>query len=224
MPTTLLGVVISLVLIAPGLTYISVREFTRERTRPEHSSFRETGQVALVSVSCDALVLGLFTVARYFFPSRTFNVGKLVANPATYATTHFASLTAWSGCVVVAACVVAAALGRYLPAPERLAFHSAWWALFEDNRPEETVPLVSCTLDDGSWVRGRLYSYSRDDSDTPDRELTLTAPLSYRAPGAPDEEVVVLDDQAMSVSARRLVSLSVSYVPEELFEAAGDGG
>jgi hypothetical protein len=86
---------------------------------------------------------------------------------------------------------------------------SAWWTLFDawDNGRQI---YVECVLEDGSYVRGKLASFSREADDLPERDLILTEPISYRSPGRgatrPHEASTVC------ISAAKIVTMFVTYV------------
>ena len=208
MPTTLWGLVLFLVLLAPGFVFTARRE--RVRSGRALSVFRESTSVALVSVAANGVVLGLFAVLRTVFPSWTPDVGALVRAPEKYAVEHYAQLTAWSAGMLAVATAAAFAVGG-LRGREHQSAVSAWTLLFTAH-PDAAV-YVGCVLDDGSFVAGRLLSYSRSAEDVADRELTLTGPITYRAPEKTATSVLP-DVGATAISARRIVLLTVSYLPE----------
>jgi hypothetical protein len=102
---------------------------------------------------------------------------------------------------------------RWLAPPANpVTFHSAWWRLFHQH--EDSLIHVGCNLDDGSFISGWLFSYAADYDETGDRELTLSKPVFFRPAGELDG--VNLDGVgAVAVSARRMVSLLVSYVEDQ---------
>ncbi|SFQ31841.1 hypothetical protein SAMN05421810_10695 [Amycolatopsis arida] len=94
---------------------------------------------------------------------------------------------------------------------EHEAHISAWTMLFTEH-PGATV-LVGVVLDDGSYVTGTLLSFSRMREDVADREITLRAPIGYRAPG--ERTLTELPDVgAAAISARTITLLTVSYLRE----------
>ncbi|TVT25255.1 DUF6338 family protein [Amycolatopsis acidiphila] len=177
------------------------------------SVFRETIELAFVSVIVDAVVLLLFAVVRAIVPSWAPTVRLLLRDPGRYGIDHLSSVTAWgAGLLVVAAALAAFAAGPRLRRRKREheAYASAWTLLFSEH-PGARIH-VGCLLDDGSYATGRLRTYSRASEDGQDRDLTLTGPISYRGPG--DTDAAVLPDVgAAAVSARRLTLLTVTYQP-----------
>lgn len=229
MPTTLVGLLLFVVLLAPGFCYLLRRE--REQPARTVSTFRETVTLAAISLCCDATVGVAFAVVRILLPTRTPDIGALVRHPGDYAREHYASLAWWGLGLLMAACLLgvalastdigaktAARLGRIpglrwlAPPANSVTFQSAWWRLFHQH--EDSLVHVGCHLDDGSFISGWLLSYAADHDETGDRELTLSAPVFFRPAG--DADGADLDGVgAVAVSARRIVDLLVSYVTDD---------
>jgi Family of unknown function (DUF6338) len=191
------------VLLTPGLFYV----LRRECTRPDRtiSTFRETVELVVLSLACDVTVGAAFAVTRIRFPSRIPDVGALIHLPAddaaAYARAHYASLGWWSLGLLIAACLLGVALAsidlgglarglgrirglRWLAPAKTVTSESAWWRLFHLH--PDSYKHVGCNLDDSSFISGWLLSYSPDNEETGDRELTLSAPLFFRPAGAVD--------------------------------------
>ncbi|MTD57549.1 DUF6338 family protein [Amycolatopsis pithecellobii] len=207
MPTTLVGLLVFLVLLVPGFAYTLRRE--RVASSRDVSVFRETIELAFVSVAADAVVLGLFALLRTIVPSWTPDIRQLLREPGRYGIDHLGSVTAWAAGLLAAASGLAllAASPRFRRR-EHEAYTSGWTLLFGEH-PGARI-YVGCLLDDGSYVTGRLRTYSRASEDDQDRDLTLTGPISYRAPGETKSEVLP-DVGAAAISARRLTLLTVTY-------------
>lgn len=209
MPTTLVGLLVFLVLLVPGFAYTLRRE--RVASSRDLSVFRETVELAFVSVVADAVVLLLFAGARALWPGSTPDAPQLLRDPGHYAIDHLGLVAAWGGgMLAVAAALAALAAGPPLRRRQREheAYASAWTLLFNEH-PGARI-YVGCLLDDGSYVNGRLRTYSRASEDGQDRDLTLTGPISYRGPDE-THAAVLPDVGAAAVSARRLKLLTVSY-------------
>lgn len=222
MPTTLLGLLLFLVLLLPGFAYTLRRE--RHVSSRSVSVFRESVSVAFVSVVADAAILAAFAVLRGVAPSATPDVGALVRDPSGYGRTHYAELIGWgAGLLLIATVLATVAAG---PSPRRIsrripllrdritgreheAHMSAWTLLFTEHAGARIH--LGCVLSDGSYISGKLLSYSRASEDVEDREITLSGPIRYRAPGE-TELTTIPDVGAAAVSARELVLLTVSYV------------
>lgn len=70
---------------------------------------------------------------------------------------------------------------------------------------------VGCTLDNGSYISGRLHSFSQVAEDTADRDLVLRPPIKIRPPGATDAQEVQRVSR-MTITARHIITMTVTYV------------
>lgn len=219
MPSTLLGLAVFMICLAPGLAFI----IARQRVAPQQtvSTMRETAQLVCVSLAADVVVLALFGIVRSAWPDSTPDVGRLVRGPAEYLRADYLSVLWWAVGLLAVAVFLAwsAGLGwprrllSFLPGvgsgvtPHESAT-SAWWLLFQE-RPGRRVHL-GCVLDDGTYASGWLASYNTSINETGDRDLTLAAPIRYRAKGTA-EAVELAGTSALIISARNLVMVFVSY-------------
>ncbi len=220
-PTTVLGVLLFVVLLAPGFAHALVKE--RRSPRLVFSAFRETVSLVLVSIVADMVCLLLFFLVQAI-ASDILDVTAFLRDPGGYAAVHYVRLTlltvvllgiATAGAAVAAAKPVRRVAGALRGRPavgEHQAYLSAWWLLFTAN-PDSRIH-VGCLLDDGSYVAGMLRSFNQAGDDVQDRELTLTGPISYRAPGAP-QTTELPGVGAAAVNARRLQLIMVSYLTED---------
>jgi len=221
LPTTALGLLLFTVLLLPGFAFTLVQE----RTAPDRkfSGFRETVSLVFASVVANLVVLCIFAGIRIAVPTSTPDVGALVADPEAFARVHYRELAAWGIGMLLVATIGAAfvatpfvrervrqipALGTILGLPHE-PFLSGWGRMFSE-QPKARV-YVGCSLEDGSYIGGYLRSWSRASDDLPDRDLTLTGSITYRAPGA-EEGSVLPSVGGMIISARRIMSITVSYV------------
>ncbi|MFJ3673280.1 DUF6338 family protein [Streptomyces sp. NPDC090106] len=218
MPTTITGLVLLVVLLLPGLTFVLVRERQGSERRP--TPFRETGTVVFGSVVTELAVLVVFAAVRGLMPRHTPDVGRLVREGSPYAQLHYAELLWWAGGLLSAACALAAVVALLTAGVPHSSAMSAWWVMFEKWYPGEN-PRVGCVLEDGSYVEGHLASFNVSSDDLPDRDLVLVEPLKYRAPGA--VETLDFPWGSVCVSARRIVSMFVSYPPAPEQARAGEG-
>lgn len=224
MPTTLTGLVLFVVLLLPGFAYVTGKE--RHTTGQQLSPFRESAAVVAASVSFELIVLVLFAVVRTLLPSHTPDVGALVRDGSGYLrghgghAGHYGEVAIWAaGMLTVSA---ALAYGATLPAVRKLASKplgpyphqsamSGWWLLFDSWPTGEDIH-VGCILDDGSYIEGRLASFSREADDKPDRDLILADPIGYRSPGA--DNLTPYPASLACFSAARIVTMFVTYVGE----------
>ncbi len=221
MPSSFTGLVLFVLLLAPGFTFAAQRE--RRRPRRRRSAFGETVLLGLTSFLCDAAALLVFAALRVTIPDHTPDVGRLVRDGRTYFDAHYASVAWWALGLLTLACAFGFVLGRWPPrfAPifaDDITFTSAWWDLFEQY-PDSTV-YVGCELNDGSYLGGELFTYNSDEDETGDRELALSSPITYRAAG--DDPVELEDVGAVSVSARQIKFLTVSYLPVDDEDASDE--
>jgi uncharacterized protein DUF6338 len=115
-PTTLIGLVLFVILLSPGLCYALVKE--ARRPQREVSIFRETAAVVLVGFGCVAAVLLLFSLVRSLIPERTPDVGAFVRDPAAYFQANVPEVAAWSFGMLAVAC----ALGLFLAFQDQVPF------------------------------------------------------------------------------------------------------
>jgi hypothetical protein len=212
------------VLLLPGFAYLVGTE--RHGTRQQMSMFREPAVIIAASVCSEIVVLITFAIVRVCWPSITPDVGALIRNSGAYVRGsgnhrgHYALAAIWVVGLLITAAILAYlaavpkirrftrwATGRY---PHESAV-SAWWVLFEQWREGRTVE-IACILDDGSGVRGQYGSFNISADDSPDRDIILRRPLYYRPPGGPASAEAFLNVSAACFSARRIVSMFVSYV------------
>lgn len=221
MPTTVTGLLLLVVLLFPGFTYLVGKE--RHGTERKMSAFRETGVVVIASVTIELAVLLIFAVVRAAWPSGTPDVGALVRSGGSYirgtatASGHYALVATWGlGMLALSAGIAYAAsspkLRRWVsrftgPYPHESTV-SAWWLLFETWQRQRDISIV-CILDDGSSVLGQFGSFNQSADDSPDRDLILHPPIQYRPPGADD--MIEYDVSAVSLSARNIITLFVNY-------------
>jgi hypothetical protein len=212
-PSSLTGLVLFVLLLAPGFVFAAQRE--RRTPRRRRSTFAETVLLGVTSFLCDVSALLVFAVLRTTIPDHTPDVGRLVREGRDYFDANFAYIAWWALGLLALACAFGFVLGRWPPrfAPifaNDITFTSAWWDLFEQY-PDSTV-YVGCELNDGSYLGGELFTYNSDEEETADRELALSAPITYRA-AETDEPVELEDVGAVSVSAGQIKFMTVSYLP-----------
>jgi Family of unknown function (DUF6338) len=212
MPDTLFGLCILILLFLPGVIFVI--QVDNRRPVRELSSLRELVSIAAIGALCDLTSLILFGILRALFPGETPNVGKIIRVGAVYFRLHAVSEAWWILGLLGFSCGLAYVLGRYQPrlagavVSGRITFNSAWWELFHLN-PQSRI-YVSCELQDGSYIAGYLLRYSTETDETPDRDLALAEPISYRPVGR--QEATVLDKVgAIVISASQIKFLTVTY-------------
>lgn len=223
MPSTLTGLLLFVVLLLPGFVFVTI--FRRERPERRPSVLQETASIVFASVLSNMIALGGFAAVRVFAPTWTLDVGALLQSPADYFAGHYLSVFAWSSCVLVVACGVAALAGWLIDRqPVHPSVMSSWWTLFEYWQPD-TTRHIECLLDDGSYIAGQLGDWNTVAEDSPDRDLILAAPITYRSAGSTKHHSHPAS--VVCISARRIITMFVSYVdsatsPREGVAAEGE--
>lgn len=233
MPTSLVGLLIFVVLLAPGFTFVTRRE---TRFVPRTSSvLRETAGIVLASLVSNCVVLALFGVVRAVTVDHTPDVGKLVSEPGRYISDDLGYVSIWVASLLGLSTALAA-LAAVPPSPiitawrrlpdwlqpawleslgNPIIYRSAWDQLRSltpsDGNGAFEVWLL-CELHDGTILTGELYSLNPDVEEDADRELVLVAPIERRPP---DGEVSMLDVGMVSISSAYLKYVAWSYVPKE---------
>ena len=222
-PSDLTGLLFFIVLLWPGFAYNSVR--ARRRPNRQLTSLQET--VLIVTASLAALVAAgvVFGIIRALLPGVTPDVRAALFSTHDYLQAHYVRTGWWA--IAFLAFATLGAMGvaeaqssewltrnrylRRLAAPPDASTVSAWWIAFNPGARAGHEVHVGCVLDDGSYVSGRVHSYSQVAEDTADRDLVLRAPITVRLPGATDAheaQRVTL----VTISARHIVTMTVTYV------------
>ena len=222
-PSGLTGVVLFIVLLWPGFAYTSVRA----RRRPDRrlTPLQETVTIVIASLTALAVTGVLFGIVRALWPGVTPDFGRLLFHSRAYLQAHYVRTGWWAagliavavlGSIGVAVAQSSERLGSirglsWLVPPPDPSTMSAWWVAFSNRDLRKEEIHVGCTLDDGSYVAGRLYTFSQAADDIADRDLVLRAPISVRPARAAHAEVI---DRAalMTISARHIVTMTVTYV------------
>jgi hypothetical protein len=214
MPTSFTGLVLFVVLLLPGFAFL----LTYRRTRPGQrlTALEETGAVVAASIVFDLALLGVFALIRTLLPGITPDVGELVKDASRYLETGYDVTILWSVGLLAGATGAAAWIGQAAGRRVQVkpSVMSSWWLLFSHFNPGARVN-VGCVLDDGSYVSGLLEDWSKVADETADRDLNLTTgqgiPLMYQ--GKDHAEPRIVNASTISVSARKIVSMFVSYLP-----------
>lgn len=218
MPATVGGLIIFITLLVPG--FVFQRKRSHDRPAVEETALQEVLTILFAGLVLDIVALAVFGGLWWALPHRTLDPSQLLLNPTPYAAAHLAEVFAWAmGWLVIAtASGYVAASRRVQTVVLRLSrgsvsaepHASAWWMLFEEY-PANPVH-VGCHLTDGGYLGGRLHSYSRLGKESGDRELTLRDDITYVRPGDAAEPRLLRDVGAVSVSARNIQFLTVTYL------------
>ena len=222
-PSDLTGLLLFIILLWPGFAYNSVR--ARRRPDRQLTSLQET--VIIVTASLAALVGtgAIFAIIRVLLPGVTPDVRAALFSTHAYLQGHYVRTAWWA--VTFLAVAVLGAMGvaevqegqwlrrsrylRGLAAPPDPSTQSGWWIVFRPGLDAGHGVHVGCTLDDGSYVSGRLRSYSQVAEDTADRDLVLRAPIKVRPRGAAEAQEVQ-NVTWMMISARHIITMALTYV------------
>lgn len=231
MPDTLFSLAFLIVLVMPGVIF-SIQVDNRLPVR-DLSPLRELATIAGIGALCDAASFALFIIIRAITPSNTPDVGSIEQHGMLYARMHFVMVGWWSIGLFGVSCTLAYFLGKYRPQiagripSGRIRFASAWWTAFHDHKHDNAYIYLGCELQDGSYVAGFLENYSTETDETPDRELILSEPLSYRPPGEKsiEEEMENVSAVILSASQLKFVTVTYTYVdPRQKLDNAPDIG
>ncbi len=213
MPTTVTSLLVTAILLLPGVVYVTIRE--RRTPQSNRSTFRETAAVLFAGIVFTAAALGTSALFGLIAPSVVPNIDQWFDMGFSYIKNNYWLVTLWAVCVVVVACIFAggaAAIAFFLQHPSKF---SSWWVLFERLAGNSSVH-VGCELEDGAWIEGRLASFSSLDQDSPDRALIRVEPITYRSESM--DEATAPGCAAVCISARRINAMFVSYLPDKYWE------
>lgn len=236
-PSSLLGLVLFVVLLAPGLAYV----LRHERSVPAvtYSAFRETLRVVFASVTCLTVTGLLFAGLRFLVPEHTPDVRRLVQEPIAYIRGHHVQFAWWSFVLVVFATLLGflAADPRFILAQRKARSNRFWrWLLGESairpssawrtalielkpSKADET--LVGVQMVDGAYIQGYLVSANPSTTENDQREIVLTRAKLRTAEGAISD----IGATFTVVSARHIVRLDVTHLePLGAGESSGKDG
>jgi hypothetical protein len=222
-PSDLTGLLLFVILLLPGFAYNSARA----RRRPDRKLTAMQETVTIVTASLAALATSglFFAIIRALLPGVTPDVRAALFSTHAYLQAHYVR-TAWWVAAFLAVAILGAmgvaeaqesrwlSRNRYLrglAAPPDPSTQSGWWIAFGPGLGAGHEVHVGCTLDDGSYVSGRLRSYSQVAEDTADRDLVLRPPIKVRPRGAAQAQEVQ-NVTMMTISARHVVTMAVTYV------------
>jgi hypothetical protein len=173
----------------------------------------ETAAIALASITTELIVAALYLLIRLPAQSVAPSIDLLVQEPGDYVGWVVGLLATASGLSAVAAWWVRRR--RVHP-----AVMSSWWTLFHYWHKGATRH-IQCELDDGSCVTGVLGDWNIMEEDSPDRDLILAGPITYRPAG--DEEFHPHPVSVVCISASRIVAMFVAYSDASTSSASVEG-
>jgi hypothetical protein len=212
LPSTTASLVAFLIFVAPGFLF----ELRRGRRVPraERTTFREISSVALASVVCSGIAIALLAAVRAIHKSWMPDPSSWFADSHKYLTNHWPVVTWFLVIEVALACVVAYTGARWLPvrgAEGNLLRGTAWWHAFREVGTEH-AKYVCVRMRSGAEYYGILETYTPDECDVAERELTLIQHgLAYRA--KPEVEARLLDTQQRIVlHGAEIESITVKHL------------
>ncbi|WP_182526779.1 DUF6338 family protein [Nocardioides dongkuii] len=227
MPTTLTGLLIFVVLLAPGFVYVVVTE-RGPFTRASHSVLRETASIALVSLLCDLVALAVYGLAAAVSKGRLTSLRALIEDTSGLWTEDRVRMLLTGLSLLLLACLAAltvaalvnntngfAAIKAHRPISWVLPAkgsrtESAWWVVLRHEH-RDLHRRVTCYLADGTRVRGWLRNFNPAANESQDRELTLTAPIRLTAGDGTHRKI---KSGNITISAHQIQFLHVDYYAE----------
>ncbi|MGI9119268.1 MAG: DUF6338 family protein [Acidimicrobiales bacterium] len=212
MPTTFVGLLISVAFLTPGFLHAAQRRALAPQG--ERSVLMETTEVVSLSLVTNGCAAALFGIVRSVWPSHTPDLGAILRSGSTYSIDHLPYVVGWGAAVLAGSCLLAIVLARSAwlrgAVSKRLTpvilESSAWCESL--NAPDGTYPHAGIEFADGSFLSGRVVWFSTDLEETGDRELVLGPPLVLRAATG----VGALDVQRVVVAARDMRRMDVTYI------------
>lgn len=236
MPNTFVGLLLFVVGLAPGATFLAIHHRGPYASRSS-SALHELTTVVLASLVFDTASLVFVRLVGPLAGPISLDIDELVASPGSYLRNSFDIAAVWFAVLILVAVGLAAvgagvlnrpkvhkhiqksAMAKWMfPNSPRIV--SGWTTVIRDIEPDQ-YKLVTCQFDDGSRLVGWLHSFHLGADDTADRDIVLSAPLSYCSK---DGRVEGWDYGAVAISARSLRFLYVdnrNMGPDSQSEGAG---
>ncbi len=220
LPESLLGVLLVVILLAPGFCFVT----RRDRQFPARSPgvLHETAELVVVSVACNMMALALLGLLRVALPRLTPDIGRLAREGAAYVRVEYVVLIGWGAALLVVSCALALLfvpprwLTKLLPESVRSRFphnppieHNSSWSRLFLLEPERLVYL-QCELVDGTLIAGTLFAFNPQIDESGDRELVITSPEMRRNEG---HALQPIDAASVAIAARSIRYMTVSYLP-----------
>ncbi|GAA3840820.1 hypothetical protein GCM10022226_74120 [Sphaerisporangium flaviroseum] len=213
-PSTWAGVVVFILVIAPGLLFDLLSE--RRRAGRSESSFREISRVVLASLVFTGLAIMILLAVRVRLPDLLADPERWLREGTPYAMANLhrimgslaTEMVISLGMVIIVHLVLSWRQGGATIAPV-----STWTQVFKRECPKGHEAHVRVSLTSGAVYTGLVAHFSPD-LEVADRELVLAPPMGARAgegplkPIPPEWERVVLRGSAIE-------RMSVQYRPPQ---------
>ena len=229
MPTTISSLVVFVALLTPGFVYLARTETRLPGQR--YSPLRETATIVSASLLVDGFVLAVFAAVRYLCPDITPDIGSLIREPHAYFQNHYEQILLWSVLLFALATGLAATAAVPPSWSQKLVSlfsaslaesmekrrsrnpirpESGWVTAFHEGGSDHRV-FLGLRLKDGTYLHGPLSYFSTQIAENDERSIQLERPVQIRTPSADD--LVVLEANAVIVSASEIKTISVHHVP-----------
>lgn len=233
-PDTLSTVVAFILLVAPGMSFVLLRQ----KARPpfDQTALEEAVRILLWSLAFDAAAGLVLAALRSALGAPLLSFDELInQGPAAYWRDHYGLVLGTVGLGVVLALLLGAIVSRSLNHPggrgwatralrvvdrelrqergHRTENTSVWRAMFTDWRPAGAITVVTIVKKDGTVLSGPIAGYSSG-SDATERDVALRQPIRVARPG--DHEQRALDEawQVVIVPAAEIAEVMVTW-PED---------
>ena len=189
MPSSLTGLLITILIFIPGYVHYVLRK-RRFPTRRLSRTMEAAGLIVVAAVA-NTTILVFYGVVRLIplVSDHSPSLSHLIRDPNAYILLDDSRLlyvTAWLIGLLSSASILSALAHKLWPlsylspvlAPA-FAETSGWYYAFEANVPKNlSVRFVICELHDGSYISGNLAWFNTDPDDNPNRDIILDKPLA----------------------------------------------
>lgn len=228
MPNSFVGLLLFVVALAPGAIFLAIHHRGPYAARST-SALHELTTVVLAGLAFDAVALVLVRLIAPRAGPVALDIEAMVASPRVYLRNSFDLGAFWFAILLLVSMFLAVAVAGMLnhpkmrdrvrnSAPFRWMLPatatrtvSGWTQLFHET-DSDMYKEVTCQFDDGSRVVGWLHTFNPETADTADRDIILSAPITYYSK---DGVAEVKNYGAVAVSARAMRFLYVDHWPEQ---------
>lgn len=230
MPSSLLGLLIYVYILIPGLCYHVVRRRLIP-TQPV-TTIVDAAHVIFAAMITNALTLICYSVLQLlpWISEHSPSVVHLLRDPREYLLLDNSRLVyvgAWAVVLLTFSCALARISAFWFAPnvktrkfgvfsriweryPARIVDVSVWDYYFHCTAPDGSIVYLVCHLHDGSYAAGALDWYNTDIDDSPDRDLVLGVPLTVMS--ADGRELTEKYSERVILSARDIRQIIVTYV------------
>lgn len=210
-PATIAGVVVFLLLAAPGTCYELLQG--RHKLPREESTFVHVSRVILTGTWLSAVAAALLATVGLISPEAVIDVSTFIKNGHAYAAEN-PILIGWSTLLHLALSTLLAVLLSVLMLPKnsaRIRPGTAWHGIAEVNKPDDTSAYLSIRVKNGLEFAG-YYSGMSTDLDVTLREIIIRSPLSVKPVNGESFQSLSSEWQQMVIHGGEVESITASYV------------